>query len=54
MSKNALYDKLRFNYDLVSLYDENPSVFYNGAPEPYEDPADYLPRNFSLKGVRIA
>jgi len=37
-------------YEVSSKY---PDILYNGALEPYEDPADYLPRNLG-KAVRIA
>lgn len=30
------------------------SVLYDGAPQPYEDPADYLPRGMTIRGEVIA
>jgi hypothetical protein len=33
---------------------ENATLVYEGQPLAYEDPADYLPRNITMKGVRIA
>ena len=37
-------------YEISAKY---PEILYNGAPEPDEDPADYLPRSLG-KAVHLA
>ena len=52
-----------FNIDLRNQNEEVSNIskdsrysfeFYNGAPEEYEDIADYLTQEITLKGARIA
>jgi len=38
--------------EICELSSKFPEIFYNGAPEPYEDPADYLPQ-LPAKAVRL-
>jgi hypothetical protein len=53
-----LYAKnVRIRHGKVSIshgIHDNAAIAYEGLPQPYEDPADYLPRNITIRGVRIA
>jgi hypothetical protein len=43
-------------HDNIRLTDEkvSPTILYEGAPPPDDDPADYFPRNCTIKGEVLA
>lgn len=49
MTRNSFYDIIRNLHAKVS----DPTLIYNGAPEEYEDPADYYPRSTVIRAVRL-
>jgi hypothetical protein len=43
-------------YDNIRPCDEkfSPTIQYEGAPPPDDDPAEYFPRNYTIKGEVLA